>query len=70
MSTNNESQQNKGITFKSEDPNQDKSSDKHDVDQPDFVFDEKALYHPVFFLTEVPDEVRLSQRVHYLHCHY
>ena len=70
MSTINESQQKEGITSKTDNANQDKGSDKHNVDQPDFFFDEKATHHTVFFLAEVPDEVRLSQCVHYLHCYY
>ena len=70
MSTNNESQQKEEITFEMDDPNQDEGSDQHGINQPDFVFDEKETYHPAFFLTEVPSEVRLFQRVHYLHHNY
>ena len=31
-------------------------------EEPDFIFDEKKQYYPLFYLTEIPGDVRLSLR--------
>ena len=31
-------------------------------EEPDFVFDEKKQYYPLFYLTEIPADVRLAPR--------
>ena len=61
MSTNKESKQKEEVE-PSADMSQDELEEEASGEKPDFVFDEKKQYYPLFYLTETPGGVRLSLR--------
>ena len=67
MSTSNDSKQKERLDS-SADMEQDHLDEKTSDAEPDFIFDVKKQYYPLFYLTEIPAGVRLLPGQKYPHC--